>query len=335
VIFQIKNADNLEYFSSALSETGLDYNLEGPGPYLVFAPTDEAFEKLKSDQLEEVLSLELSKLMSYHISATSGYDKYRFKDPGSTLSVKTLCNDCNDVTVKSLYTDRVLVNDDAVVYKTIETCNGILVIIDDVLVPRQDGDYDDDDQPPRRRIDEVIECSVHDPTCCDLPPPEFTCIEQKIWDKCEEPWMVREKYCRYTCGRCAIEPREDAPDKDCDYDFSHEIKRKKKSNKNKKKTKGRGKRVKSVKKLFHSSGYEYADPCECTKNGISGSVDTGRKGCFTYSARGTGLAWLSWLLDSRGSSAGTDICYVIQPEHCRHAEKSNHFPGARWRRCHK
>ena len=143
--------------------------------------------------------------------------------------------------------------------------------------------------------------------------------------------MIREKYCRYTCGRCGLEPREEHAEKDCDYDFSHEIKRKKKSTKNKKK-KGKGKRVKSVKKLYRSS---YVDPCECTTSGISGSVDTGRKGCFTYSPRSTGLAWLSWLLDSRGGSRGTDICYVTNPDQCRHAEKSNHFPGAKWRRCHK
>mmetsp|Transcript_4515 Transcript_4515/g.11766 ORF Transcript_4515/g.11766 Transcript_4515/m.11766 type:complete len:97 (+) Transcript_4515:249-539(+) len=50
--YNLKESSDLKFFSSAVSETGLDLNLQGPGPYLVFAPSDASFEALQSGDSE-------------------------------------------------------------------------------------------------------------------------------------------------------------------------------------------------------------------------------------------------------------------------------------------
>ena len=62
VIFRVKNNPNLRFFSAALTDTGLDAALDGPGPYLVFAPADSAFERIREDA-PEVLQLQLQQLV--------------------------------------------------------------------------------------------------------------------------------------------------------------------------------------------------------------------------------------------------------------------------------
>ena len=59
--------------------------------------------------------------------------------------------------------------------------------------------------PEEPRADEPL-CSSSDPSCCDLPPPEFTCAEQSNFGKCNENWMLvgagQGSFCDLTCGRC-------------------------------------------------------------------------------------------------------------------------------------
>ncbi len=62
VIFRVKNDPGLRFFSAALTDTGLDAALEGPGPYLVFAPDDAAFERIREDA-PGVLQLQLARLV--------------------------------------------------------------------------------------------------------------------------------------------------------------------------------------------------------------------------------------------------------------------------------
>ena len=47
ITFRVANDDRLSFFAAAINDVSLSENLEGPGPLLVFAPTDAAFEMLK------------------------------------------------------------------------------------------------------------------------------------------------------------------------------------------------------------------------------------------------------------------------------------------------
>mmetsp|Transcript_12820 Transcript_12820/g.24203 ORF Transcript_12820/g.24203 Transcript_12820/m.24203 type:complete len:396 (+) Transcript_12820:2148-3335(+) len=358
LVFRIKNDANLQYFSNAITDTGLDTSLDGPGPYLVFAPTDSAFENIKSET-PEVLNLELRKLIEYHISATSGYDKYKYQNElygqGSSFKLETLCSECNKVTVEPMYTSKILLNQNAYVVETIQTCNGLLVTLDKILVPRERGsDYESSDRTRRDLGEEsLVDCSLNDPTCCDIQPPQFTCVEQKIWGKCDETWLINEGFCRYTCGRCGRESEEDKDkDKDCDYDYGHEVKkrtrgRKKKSrDRKKKKVRGTVRKIYTkphttsqfvnYKKRDESTYRSTLDPCTCTNSGFSGSVDTGRKGCFKAefsNSRGRGNNWIRSIWKSWSRRSSTYICYVVDPGRCSSSEESAFFPGASWKRC--
>lgn len=39
-------------------------------------------------------------------------------------------------------------------------------------------------------------------SCQDIPPDQYTCEEQKTWDKCQADWMLDNNWCAKTCGRC-------------------------------------------------------------------------------------------------------------------------------------
>ena len=212
--FRIRNEDSLRYFSTALTDLGLAESLDGPGPYLVFAPTDSAFEALK-DSKSDLLNIELLELIEYHLAATGGYDRYRMKERYGKLEIDTLCSDCR-VSVEEDSRGRIKVNSRARVRETIRACNGLLVILDEILVPRQVPS-----QSPAGRV----ECDLDDPTCCDIPVPgDFTCAEQKVFGKCDEDFILEDGYCRYTCGRCLKKDEEEAKEhKDCDYSFKHEV----------------------------------------------------------------------------------------------------------------
>ena len=333
---RIKSDDNLIYFSSALGETSLESSLQGPGPYLVFAPDDAAFSNLRGSKAEDVLNLDLSKLVQYHIAGASAYERYLAMTPGSTIDIRTLCSDCNEVTIETLPSGKVLVNEGANAYEAVETCNGLLVIINDVLSPSIGSSVSNPSDK-----EEDIECSVDDPTCCDLPPPEFTCALQKQYGKCDEPWMLvgngNGGFCRYTCGRCGRSPSSGGNDDT--YDFGG-----------------------------YEDDYEgdTDDACRCTEDGYSGAVDTGQVGCFKLNAEvivsmatdsgrriGESLSqyfgkdsyeyskffgkyWAKeagdWAKSNMGRSTKR-ICYVSDPANCGSASSSSEFIGAGWRSC--
>lgn len=91
------------------------------------------------------------------------------------------------MSVSTLPSGKVLVNGRAAVVEEITTCNGLLVLIDEVLVPRRDQ-VNLGKEGKRRNLE--VECSVNDPTCCDISPPEYSCAQERVWGKCDEPWMI-------------------------------------------------------------------------------------------------------------------------------------------------
>jgi uncharacterized surface protein with fasciclin (FAS1) repeats len=68
-------ADDFDILCTALKMTGLDELLDGPGPFTVFAPTDDAFHNLlgkhPNDALDELSTDTLTDLLAYHVVADS------------------------------------------------------------------------------------------------------------------------------------------------------------------------------------------------------------------------------------------------------------------------
>ena len=122
---------------AAVKATDLVDTLKGPGPFTVFAPTDEAFAKLPKGTLESLLKPEnkdrLKAILTYHVV------------PGSVLAESVVKLDGKEVKTVQGGPVAVHVKDGAVtvgaakVIKTdIETSNGVIHVIDTVLLPPAD-----------------------------------------------------------------------------------------------------------------------------------------------------------------------------------------------------
>lgn len=118
---------------AAVQAAGLVDTLKGEGPFTVFAPTDDAFAKLPEGTVETLLKPEnkdqLQAILTYHVLAgkvTSG------DIAGKTLSPQTV----NGQTIDVDATNGVKINSANVVTADIEASNGVIHVIDSVLLPQ-------------------------------------------------------------------------------------------------------------------------------------------------------------------------------------------------------
>jgi uncharacterized surface protein with fasciclin (FAS1) repeats len=125
------SAGSFETLVTAVKAAGLVETLKGEGPFTVFAPTDEAFAKLPKAQLDALLADKeaLTAVLTYHVV------------PGKIMSAE-LVNE-RYTTAKSVQGDEVIidarisvrVNDANVVVADIPATNGVIHVIDSVILP--------------------------------------------------------------------------------------------------------------------------------------------------------------------------------------------------------
>ncbi len=118
---------------AAVKAAGLVETLKGPGPFTVFAPTDEAFAKVPADVLKGLLAdkAALTQILTYHVVA----GKATAADVAKTSWAKTV--EGQSVWLRSTG-DSVMVDDARVVKADIVCSNGVIHVIDTVLMPRKD-----------------------------------------------------------------------------------------------------------------------------------------------------------------------------------------------------
>jgi transforming growth factor-beta-induced protein len=124
------SAGNFNTLVRALQSAGLADALQGPGPFTVFAPTDEAFAKLPAGTLESLLKNpeKLAQILKYHV--VSG--KVMASDVIKLTSAKTL--EGSEVMIHADNTG-VMVNNAKVVKTDIVCSNGVIHVIDSVILP--------------------------------------------------------------------------------------------------------------------------------------------------------------------------------------------------------
>ena len=119
---------------AAVKAAGLAEVLKGDGPFTVFAPTDEAFAKLPKGTVESLLKPEnkdkLQGILKYHV--VSG--KVTSKDVVSLDSAKTVQGQKLSIDVDG---KAVKVDGANVVKVDIETSNGVIHVIDTVILPKE------------------------------------------------------------------------------------------------------------------------------------------------------------------------------------------------------
>lgn len=124
-------AGSFKTLVTAAKEAGLVEALKGPGPLTVFAPTDEAFAKLPKGALEGLLAdkEKLAAVLKYHV--VSG--KVMAADVVKLKEAKSLQGQAIAIEVK----DGVKLNGASKVVKTdIECSNGVIHVIDTVILPK-------------------------------------------------------------------------------------------------------------------------------------------------------------------------------------------------------
>lgn len=123
------NAGSFNTLVAAVKAAGLVDTLKGEGPFTVFAPTDEAFAKLPAGTIDALLKdkKKLTEVLTYHVVA----GKVMAKDVMTISSAKTV----NGAELKIDSSSGVKINDAAVVKADVETSNGVIHVIDTVLIP--------------------------------------------------------------------------------------------------------------------------------------------------------------------------------------------------------
>ena len=118
----------------AVQAAGLVDTLSGPGPFTVFAPTDGAFSKLPAGTLDSALQNkdQLTSILTYHV--VSG--KYMASDLKKLNSVNTVQGGSLKIEVHRLFHRGVKVDDAQVIHPDIECTNGVIHVIDSVLMPK-------------------------------------------------------------------------------------------------------------------------------------------------------------------------------------------------------
>lgn len=127
------SAGSFKTLVAAAKAAGLVETLKGEGPFTVFAPTDEAFAKLPKGTVESLLKPEnkdkLAAILKYHV--VSG--KVMAKDVVKLTEAKTVQGSSAKVTVKD---GKVMIDGANVVKTDIETSNGVIHVIDSVILPK-------------------------------------------------------------------------------------------------------------------------------------------------------------------------------------------------------
>ena len=120
---------------TAVKAAGLVDTLKGPGPFTVFAPTDEAFAKLPGGTVENLLKPEnkrqLVAILSYHVVPG------KVMSSKDLLGKKTMAKTVEGTQISIDATDDVRVNNAKVVKADIEASNGVIHVIDTVIIPKE------------------------------------------------------------------------------------------------------------------------------------------------------------------------------------------------------
>jgi uncharacterized surface protein with fasciclin (FAS1) repeats len=119
---------------AAVKAAGLVDTLKGPGPFTVFAPTDEAFKKLPAGTVENLLKPEnktqLTKVLTYHVvpGKVMASDVKGKTTTAKTVEGSTVAIDASGSAVKV---------DNATVSKAdVTASNGVIHVIDTVIMPK-------------------------------------------------------------------------------------------------------------------------------------------------------------------------------------------------------
>jgi uncharacterized surface protein with fasciclin (FAS1) repeats len=122
-------AGNFKTLIKVVQETGLVDTLSAEGPFTVFAPTDEAFSKLSDGTIENLLQdkEKLTEILTYHVLP----DKVMSEEVVNIKYTKT--ENGKDLSIDA--ENGVKIHKATIITPDIECTNGVIHVIDEVLIP--------------------------------------------------------------------------------------------------------------------------------------------------------------------------------------------------------
>src|ERR1700677_2991485 len=145
IVQNASTANNLTTLVAAVKAAGLVETLEGPGPFTVFAPTNEAFDKLPAGTVDRLVKAEnkatLTKILTYHVVAgrLSSRDLIRMTNDGNRTAELTTVeggklwvslHDGKHIELKDEKGDTAMMT-----IVDVFQSNGVIHVIDTVLMP--------------------------------------------------------------------------------------------------------------------------------------------------------------------------------------------------------
>ena len=131
------SAGDFNTLVAAVSEAGLVDTLKGPGPFTVLAPSDEAFAKIPARTVENLSKPEnkdqLISILTYHVVP----GRVLASEVGKTASLTAVQGGTLRVTMtedRETMTEGVHINDATVLVADIEASNGVIHVIDNVVL---------------------------------------------------------------------------------------------------------------------------------------------------------------------------------------------------------
>jgi uncharacterized surface protein with fasciclin (FAS1) repeats len=139
IVGTAKDAGQFAMLLKAADAAGMTKALEGPGPFTVFAPTDAAFQALPPGTVERLMKpenkQELAKVLGYHVltGVLTSADVSKIVGSGSKKAAAATV--INAPVTLSKGENSLMVNDARIVKADVKADNGVVQIIDKVLMP--------------------------------------------------------------------------------------------------------------------------------------------------------------------------------------------------------
>ena len=123
-------AGSFKTLVTAVQAAGLAQTLSSPGPFTVFAPTDEAFARLPAGTVENLLKdkAALTKVLTYHVVAG--------RHPAAEVITKTSLQTVQGQNIRVDARQGVKINDATVIAPDVQADNGIIHVVDRVILPQ-------------------------------------------------------------------------------------------------------------------------------------------------------------------------------------------------------
>ena len=132
ILDTLKRADGFDTFVSAVEAAGMTETLQGEGPFTVFAPTQEAFNRMDQNVLNDLMKPENKEALAQVIGIHVFEGNYSYDDLTDGMELTNLAGMTLPITVDG---DSKMIAGDLIVGSDIEASNGVIHVPNDIIAP--------------------------------------------------------------------------------------------------------------------------------------------------------------------------------------------------------